>query len=85
MPCVQLALEMFDVLGMNGQDSTTGRYSVVAPRALVLHEGRPSGRANVLLTGSFFDQIRDDRTKLVEYPWSLNPGLLIWADIQPRP
>jgi PmbA protein len=78
------ALEVHAVLGLRGSDPTSGRYAVVAPQAQVIRAGRAIGRAKVSVSGSFFDQLLDPRTELVRYPWGLNPGLLIWAQIEPQ-
>jgi PmbA protein len=77
-----VALELCSVLGLHTQDITSGHYSLVAPRALVLQAGRPRGRAKITIGGSFFDHLLDPRTELVAYPGELNPGLLVWTNVQ---
>jgi PmbA protein len=77
-------LELFSVLGLHTQDAATGHYSLVAPRALIFRGGQPTGRAKVSLGGSFFAHLLDERTELVAYPGELNPGLLVWTNVQPR-
>jgi PmbA protein len=78
------ALRVHSMLGLHTQDSTSGRYSLVAPQAQVLRGGALAGRAGVALTGSFFDHLLDERTVLVDFPWGLNPGLLIWTRVEGR-
>lgn len=75
-------LEVHALLGLHTQDATSGRYALVAPRGLVWRGGQAVGRAKVGLRGSFFEQLRDSRTRLVAYPWSINPGLLIWPSVE---
>jgi hypothetical protein len=41
-------------------------------------------RAKVGLRGSLFEQLLDPRTELVSFPWGLNPGLLVWAEVEPQ-
>lgn len=77
-------LELFTVLGLHTQDVTAGHYSLVAPRALVFRGGQPTGRAKVTIGGSFFAHLLDERTELVAYPGELNPGLLVWTNVQPQ-
>ena len=77
-------LELFNVLGLHTQDVTAGHYSLVAPRALVFRGGQPTGRAKVTIGGSFFAHLLDERTELVAYPGELNPGLLVWTNVQPQ-
>jgi hypothetical protein len=77
-----IGLQLHSVLGLRSQDGSSGRYSLVAPQALVISEGRPAGRAKVSISGSFFDHLLDERTQLVELPYSLNPGLLIWSAVE---
>ncbi|MCC7106502.1 MAG: hypothetical protein IT307_15295, partial [Chloroflexi bacterium] len=74
---------VYSALGMNGQDSASGSYSIVSPQARVVRHGRAGGRAKIVLAGNFLDHLRDDRTRFVRYSWSLNPGLLIWTTIHP--
>jgi PmbA protein len=78
------ALRVHSVLGLHTQDATSGRYSLVAPQAQVLRAGRVAGRARVGLSGSFFEHLLDERTALVDFPWGLNPGLLIWPRVEGR-
>jgi PmbA protein len=79
---IAAGLELHAVLGMHGQDSASGRYTLVSPAARVLLDGRHVGRAKVSFGGSFFEHLLDDRTALVAYPWDLNPGLLIWTAVE---
>ncbi len=72
------------MLGLHTNDSTSGRYSLVAPQAQVYRAGRLRGRAKVALRGSLFEHLLDERTALVAFPWGRNPGLLIWSEVEGR-
>jgi len=74
-------LELHSVLGLHSQDASSGRYSLISPHARVVRDGRSIGRAKVSLGGNFLEHLLDPRTELVEYPWGLNPGLLIWTTV----
>ena len=77
-------LRIHSVLGLHTNDSTSGRYSLVAPQAQVLRAGRLQGRAKVALRGSLFEHLLDERTALVSFPWGRNPGLLFWSEVEAR-
>ncbi len=72
---VDKGLLVYSVLGMHTQDSTSGRYSVSAPRCLVIENGELKGRVKVTLNGNFFDNINDPRTRFGWDPYEDNPAL----------
>lgn len=72
---VDYGLLVYSVLGMHTQDSTSGRYSVSAPRCLVVEEGEIKGKVKVTLNGNFFDNINDPRSRFGWDPYEDNPAM----------
>jgi PmbA protein len=72
---VESGLLVHSVLGMHTQDSTSGRYSISAPRCLVIEDGELKGKVKVTLSGNFFDNINDPQTRFAWDPHEDNPAL----------
>ncbi len=72
---VDNGLLVYSVLGMHTQDSTSGRFSLSAPRCLVIENGELKGRVKVTLNGNFFDNINDSRSRFAWDPYEDNPAM----------
>lgn len=72
---VDNGLLVYSVLGMHTQDSTSGRYSLSAPRCLVIENGELRGKVKVTLNGNFFDNINDQRSRFGWDPHEDNPAM----------
>jgi predicted Zn-dependent protease len=81
---IVVGLAVHEVLGLHTQDATSSRFSVVSNNAMVLGDGQQLGRTKVALSGDLQALLRDPRTILVRYPWGVNPGLLLWLQVEPR-
>jgi len=58
---------IFDVLGMHTQDHTGGDFSISAPHAMVIHEGKPAGMVKLSISGNFFEILNHHNTKLLNW------------------
>ena len=72
---VDHGLLVYSVLGMHTQDSTSGRFSLSAPRCLVIEDGELKGKVKVTLNGNFFDNINDSRSRFGWDPYEDNPAM----------
>jgi PmbA protein len=59
---VESGLLIYGVLGMHTQDTTSGRFSLSAPRTLVIEDGELKGKVKVTISGNFFDLINSPDT-----------------------
>ncbi len=62
----------------------TGGYTVIASHAQVVRAGRPAGRVAVRVRGNLFDQLTAFETRLVRFPGSITPGLLVFGPVELR-
>jgi PmbA protein len=62
-------LLVYGVLGMHTQDTTSGRFSLSAPRTLVIEDGELKGKVKVTISGNFFDLINSPETA---FAWDEN-------------
>ncbi len=72
---VDTGLLVYSVLGMHTQDSTSGRFSLSAPRCLVIENGELKGKVKATLSGNFFDNINDSRSRFGWDPYEDNPAM----------
>ncbi len=72
---VEHGLLVYNVLGMHTQDSTSGRFSLSAPRCLVIEDGDLKGKVKATLAGNFFDNINDPRSRFGWDPYEDNPAM----------
>ncbi|NWJ95691.1 MAG: hypothetical protein HXX20_07910 [Chloroflexi bacterium] len=72
---VDKGLLVYSLLGMHTQDGTSGRYSVGAPRTLVVEGGELKGKVKATLSGNFFDNLKDERTAFAWDPYEDNPAM----------
>ncbi len=74
-------LLVYSVLGMHTQDSTSGRYSLSAPRCLVIENGEIKGKVKATLSGNFFDNINDPQSGFGWDPYEDNPAMEITCQV----
>jgi len=74
-------LLVYSLLGMHTQDGTSGRYSVGAPKSLVIEGGELKGKVKATIVGSFFDNLTDPRTRFGWDPYEDNPALEIHCEV----
>jgi PmbA protein len=72
---VDNGLLIYSVLGMHTQDSSSGRFSLSAPRCLVVRDGQLEGQVKATISGNFFDNINDTRSRFGWDPYEDNPGM----------
>jgi PmbA protein len=72
---VDKGLLIYTVLGMHTQDSTSGRFSLSAPRCLVIRDGQLYGQVKATISGNFFDNINDPRSQFGWDPYEDNPAM----------
>jgi PmbA protein len=78
---VDNGLLVYSLLGMHTQDGTSGRYSVGAPKTLVIEGGELKGKVKANLTGSFFDNLMDEHTAFGWDPHEDNPAIEIVCQV----
>lgn len=78
---VDSGLLIYTVLGMHTQDSTSGRFSLSAPRCLVIRDGQLEGQVKATISGNFFDNINDTRSRFGWDPHEDNPALEITCQV----
>jgi PmbA protein len=78
---VENGLLIYTVLGMHTQDSTSGRFSLSAPRCLVIRDGQLQGQVKATISGNFFDNINDPRSRFGWDPHEDNPGMEITCQV----
>ena len=72
---------VLSVLGLHTQDSTRGDFSISAPQTLAIRGGSLGGAVKAVLTGNFFDALRDPKLGLVAFPGFRMPGLLFTGSV----
>ncbi len=78
---VDKGLVVYSLLGMHTQDGTSGRYSVGAPKTLVIENGELKGKVKATLAGNFFENVLDDNTRFGWDPYEDNPGMEISCQV----
>jgi PmbA protein len=78
---VDKGLLIYSVLGMHTQDSTSGRFSLSAPRCLVIQNGEVKGKVKVTLNGNFFDNINDPRSRFGWHPNEDYPAMELTCQV----
>lgn len=58
---------IFDVLGMHTQDHTSGDFSISAPHAVMVCDGKPSGLVKLSISGNFFEILNHHNTKFLNW------------------
>jgi PmbA protein len=74
-------LLVYGVLGMHTQDTTSGRFSLSAPRSLVVENGEIKGKVKATISGNFFEIVQDAKTA---FAWDSNedsPALQITCTV----
>jgi PmbA protein len=72
---VDYGLLVYGVLGMHTQDTTSGRFSLSAPRSLVIENGEIKGKVKATISGNFFDTMLDENTGFGWDPNEDSPAL----------
>ena len=72
---------ILSVLGLHTQDSTRGDFSISAPQTLAIQGGALGGAVKAVLTGNFFEALRDPSLGLVTFPGFRMPGLLFTGSV----
>lgn len=72
---------VFDVLGMHTQDAASGNYSLTAPNCIRVEDGIMKESCKTVITGNFFEALRDPSTVLGEMPFEDSPCLLIKSKV----
>lgn len=67
---------VLSLLGLHTQDTTRGDFSVAAPQSLAIRSGTLGGGLKAVLTGNFFEVLRDPRLTFVAFEGFRTPGLL---------
>src|SRR5207249_2101545 len=67
---------VLSLLGLHTQDATRGDFSVSAPQTIAIKDGTLGGSIKAVLTGNFFDVLRDPRLAFVAFEGFRTPGLL---------
>jgi|GEM_PF-287332 len=70
-------LLVYGVLGMHTQDTTSGRYSLSAPRTLVIENGEIKGKVKAALSGNFFENICADNSDFGWDPYEDGPAMAL--------
>ena len=78
---VDNGLLVYSVLGMHTQDSTSGRFSLAAPRCLVIEDGELKGKVKTTLSGNFFENSNDERSRFGWDPYEDNPAMEIVCQV----
>ncbi len=79
---VERGLYVYSVLGMHTQDSSSGRYSLVASQARPIRNGRLlDGKVKAVLAGDFFEHLRDDGTLFARFPHEWTPGMRVLSNV----
>ncbi|GAC1539770.1 MAG: metallopeptidase TldD-related protein [Herpetosiphon sp.] len=73
---IQQGILVLRVLGLHTQDRSSGRYSLAAPQALLINDGRVVGPIRATLSGNFFEHLRSGESQLVTFPYQPGPGLV---------
>jgi PmbA protein len=74
-------LLVLSALGVHTQDASSGDYSLTAPQAVVVRDGRPRGSVKAVIAGNFLEALRDPATSLVEFEGYRFPGLLLTSSV----
>jgi PmbA protein len=72
---------VLSVLGLHTQDPSRGDFSVSAPQTLAISEGTLGGGVKAVLTGNFFEALRDPRLSFVSFEGFRTPGLLFTGSV----
>lgn len=72
---------VLSLLGLHTQDTTRGDFSVAAPQTLAIQKGALGGGLKAVLTGNFFEVLRDPRLVFVRFEGFRTPGLLFESSV----
>jgi len=72
---------VLSVLGLHTQDPTRGDFSISAPQTLAIEGGVLGGGVKAVLTGNFFEVLRDPRLGFVAFEGFRTPGLLFTGSV----
>ena len=73
--------ELLVVGTLHTQDPTRGDFSVSAPQTLAIADGVLAGGVKAVLTGNFFEALRDPRLSFVTFEGFRTPGLLFTGSV----
>lgn len=80
-PQLDTAILVLGVLGLHTQDRSSGTYSLATSQALLIKNGTLAGRIKATLNGNFFDQLRDDALRFVEFEGQPTPAFVLPIDV----
>ena len=72
---------ILSLLGLHTQDASRGDFSVSAPQTLAIRGGTLGGSVKAVLTGNFFDVLRDPALVFVSFEGFRTPGLLFSGSV----
>ena len=67
---------VLSLLGLHTQDTTRGDFSISAPQTLAVDGGALGAGVKAVLTGNFFEVLRDPELSFVTFEGFRTPGLL---------
>ncbi|WP_026478089.1 metallopeptidase TldD-related protein [Alkaliphilus transvaalensis] len=70
-----------DLLGMHTQDPTSGNYSLTAPNCIRVRKGEIIGACKAVISGNFFENIKQPTTELGLLPYEDQPCILMRSKI----
>ena len=73
---------ILSVLGLHTQNPATGDYSLSAPQALRIKQGKIVGRTDVKLNGNFFQDLATVSTRYARTELDTYPGMIVQTGIQ---
>jgi len=73
---------ILSVLGLHTQNAVTGDYSLSAPQALRIKQGKIMGRIDVKLNGNFFQDMASAQTRYARTELDTYPGMILQTGIQ---
>lgn len=75
---------VLSVLGVHTQDNASGDFSLSAPQALRVNDGRLDGRVRGTISGNLFDLLNDPALEFVHFTGEHTPGLLFPCRFDPK-
>ncbi|MEI7556432.1 metallopeptidase TldD-related protein [Candidatus Chlorohelix sp.] len=78
---MEYGLLVYSVLGMHTQDTTNGRFSLSAPRSLVVENGEIKGNVKATISGNFFESIIADDTAFSWEPFEDSPAIELTCSV----
>lgn len=76
---IQNGILILSVLGLHTQNPVSGSFSLAAPTAIRIRNGRCIGRTDVRINGNFWDILKDKETIYARDPFYSQPYLLTSA------